>query len=285
MSEQQHTQGAAGEPIQPSSPYGQTSAGAPNAAHNPYSSASPSDAGTPQTSAGAPAANPYGSVDATPASATPATPYGQTSAGAPANPYGQTSAGAPAAQPAAPQAQSASPYGAPAGQPYGGAPVGQPGQPYGAPAGQPDQPYGAQAGQPYGAGAYGAPAGAAAPQPGMVPGGYPPETDKQMAMFAHLGNIVSFIVPLIIWLVGKEKGRLTNSEGKEALNFGIMLAISYTVAVVLGTVLSFVGIGFLIYLLMPLIGVFGLIYAIIAGMHVNNTGTPYRYPINMRLIS
>lgn len=111
------------------------------------------------------------------------------------------------------------------------------------------------------------------------PAGTAPQEDKTLALLTHLsGIILGFIVPLVIWLVNKdkaEKGWL-NDQAKEALNFQITVAIAWVIAIVL----SMVAIGFLLY---PVIWIGNLIFCILGGMKANE-GVAYRYPFAIRLI-
>lgn len=107
-----------------------------------------------------------------------------------------------------------------------------------------------------------------------------PQEDRTIALITHLSGIIAgFIVPLIIWLINKdkpEKAWLTE-QSKEALNFQITLLLAYIVCMVLTIV--FIG-----ALLMPLVWIFGLIFMILAGVAANK-GENYRYPVTLRLIS
>ena len=115
--------------------------------------------------------------------------------------------------------------------------------------------------------------------PPPPPSGAAPQEDRTIALLTHLSGILfGFIVPLIIWLVNKDKtdkGWL-NDQAVEALNFQITVFIAFVVA----WVLMFVLIGFL---LLPLIGIANLVLCIIGGMKANN-GEAYRYPFALRLI-
>jgi uncharacterized protein len=106
------------------------------------------------------------------------------------------------------------------------------------------------------------------------------QEDKTLALITHLSGIVAgFIVPLIIWLINKDKadkGWLTE-QAKEALNFQITLLIAYVGCVIL----SFVLIGML---LMPIIWIASIILMILAAVKANN-GEAYRYPVTLRLIA
>ena len=107
-----------------------------------------------------------------------------------------------------------------------------------------------------------------------------PQEDRTIALITHLSGIIAgFIVPLIIWLINKdkpEKSWLTD-QSKEALNVQITLLLAYIVCMVLTIV--FIG-----ALLMPLVWIASLIFMILAGVAANK-GENYRYPVALRLIS
>ena len=71
--------------------------------------------------------------------------------------------------------------------------------------------------------------------PPPPPSGSPNAEERQWAMFAHLSAIVgaliglSFLGPLVVWLVKKETMPFVDDQGKEALNFNIMLLIVFAV--------------------------------------------------------
>lgn len=107
--------------------------------------------------------------------------------------------------------------------------------------------------------------------------------ERQWGMIAHLSALVGLIIPfghvlgpLIVWLVKKDTMPFVDDQGKEALNFQITLSIALFVC----GLLIFVVIGIV---LMPLVGLAGLILAVIAGIKANE-GVAYRYPFTLRLI-
>ena len=103
--------------------------------------------------------------------------------------------------------------------------------------------------------------------------------DRTMAMISHLsGILVSFVGPLIIWLMNKDKADKVwlNEQAKEALNFQITVLIAWFAA----GILAVIAIGLL---LMPVIWIGNLILCILAGMKCNE-GVSYRYPFALRLI-
>jgi uncharacterized Tic20 family protein len=106
-----------------------------------------------------------------------------------------------------------------------------------------------------------------------------PQDQKTMAMLAHiLGIFTSFVAPLVIWLINKDKTDqpFVVDQAKEALNFQITVCIAFFAA----GVLSIVVIGLL---LIPVIGIANLILCIMAGLKANE-GVEYRYPFALRLI-
>ena len=104
--------------------------------------------------------------------------------------------------------------------------------------------------------------------------------DKNIAMLTHLSGIIfSIIVPLIVWLVHKDRADKTYlvTEAKEALNFQITVLIGYVIC----WVLAFVIIG---AFLTPLLWLFNLVFCIIAAVKTSSNGS-YRYPFALRLIA
>ncbi|MCS5720306.1 DUF4870 domain-containing protein [Herbiconiux sp. CPCC 205763] len=110
-----------------------------------------------------------------------------------------------------------------------------------------------------------------------------PAEDKQWAFLGQLGGILGFIPPLIIWLIFKDRGPLTNQEAKESLNFQITVAIFAAGLYIIGMITLFIFIGGLFLFLAWAVQIVGLIFAIIAGVKVNQGGT-YRYFFNFRFI-
>ena len=119
-------------------------------------------------------------------------------------------------------------------------------------------------------------------------GGTPGAEERQWAMFAHLSAIVaaviglSFLGPLIIWLVKKDTMPFVDDQGKEALNFNITVAIIFFVLLML--TLFTLGIGIILTgPVMVIVGLAWLVLTIIAGIKANE-GVAYRYPFAIRLV-
>lgn len=175
-------------------------------------------------------------------------------------------------------------YGQDAGQPgYGQGTYGQPG--YG---GDPQPGYGQGT---YGLAGYGAQPGGWQPGYGQQPGygwqpgnqGYgtalmSPADQRMWAVLGHLAGFISnFILPLVLWLVLRERGAFVEDQTKEALNYQITLIILGVVFTVV-TVVTF-GIGGFLFLYYIAAIVFMIMAAVAA-----SRGEAYRYPLCLRLV-
>ena len=112
------------------------------------------------------------------------------------------------------------------------------------------------------------------------PVGAPSSDDRTIALLTHLSGIVlGFIVPLIIWLINKDKPEksFVTDQAKEALNFQITVTIAgFAVAIISVVTL---GLGAILYLAFVVAIVFQIMGAVAA-----NRGEAYRYPLNWRLV-
>lgn len=84
---------------------------------------------------------------------------------------------------------------------------------------------------------------------------------------------LSFLGPLIIWLIKREDDAFVEEHAREALNFQISVLIY-------GIIMAITIIG--IVLLIPL-GIFVFVAAVVAAIKAAN-GEPFRYPLTIRLI-
>jgi len=100
--------------------------------------------------------------------------------------------------------------------------------------------------------------------------------DRTMGMLAHLLGIIGFLGPLIIWLIKKDQSPFVNDQGKEALNFQLMMLIAWVVVIIT----SFFCIG---AILGPVVFVVNIVFCIMGAMKANQ-GIAYRYPFNIRFI-
>jgi uncharacterized Tic20 family protein len=123
------------------------------------------------------------------------------------------------------------------------------------------------------------------PLPELKPVMEPTPDERQWALLAHLSGLIasflggmSFLGPLIVWLIKKDQSAFVADQAKEALNFQIAVTIALVVSFAVGAA-TCVG-----FLLIPVIGIGSLIFAIIAAMEANK-GVVYRYPYTIRLVN
>ena len=98
------------------------------------------------------------------------------------------------------------------------------------------------------------------------------------SMFAHLGGtFLSFFVPLVIYLVFKDRDPFIRGHSAQALNFHITLFIVYVVSIPL--IFVIVGIFTLLAAAFSAV-VFSILAAVAA-----NEGRDYTYPLAIRFVS
>ncbi|MDA3804486.1 DUF4870 domain-containing protein [Clavibacter sp. CT19] len=104
-----------------------------------------------------------------------------------------------------------------------------------------------------------------------------PDEEKLWATLIHIGGVLfGFVIPLVGYLVLRERGPFIKEHTRRALNFHLTMLIAYVV----GLVLSVVGIGLLIVFA---IWVVTIVFAIMAAVAANQ-GRPYKYPLSIELI-
>jgi uncharacterized protein len=109
------------------------------------------------------------------------------------------------------------------------------------------------------------------------------ESVRTTAVAAHLSTFAGLVVPfgsvigpLAVWLARRDRDPFIDQAGREALNFGITIAIYGAVLVVAALLL--IGIPFLI------IGVVAwVVLASLAAVKASE-GQAYRYPLALRLV-
>ncbi len=111
----------------------------------------------------------------------------------------------------------------------------------------------------------------------------PTQDERNWAMLCHLCIIGQMFIPLLvvgpllIWLFKGDQLPFVKEQGKEAVNFQITL---FLVGLV-GWVLIWVLIGWLV---LGVLWVYAIVAGVIATMKVKE-GVPYRYGLNLRLVS
>jgi uncharacterized Tic20 family protein len=108
--------------------------------------------------------------------------------------------------------------------------------------------------------------------------------DKTWGMLCHLSTLLSyfagpltFIGPLVCWLIKKDMSRFVDYHGKESLNFQLNMLV-YTIICVALIPCFFIGL-----FLLPAVHVYNIVCVIIAGIQANS-GELFQYPFIFRLI-
>ena len=121
----------------------------------------------------------------------------------------------------------------------------------------------------------------------------PPNPDSQARpwnMLCHLSALAGLMVPfghvlgpLLVWLIKKNEFPSVDHHGKSALNFQITVTLAVFIGAFAAFTLAFIGIGFLLIPLVMLIGLAGIILAIIAGIQANDGGD-FKYPCSIEFV-
>jgi hypothetical protein len=121
--------------------------------------------------------------------------------------------------------------------------------------------------------------------PGPVPNPFQPPPvvnissdpeDRTWGMICHLGGILGFLIPLVLWLTKRQDSRFVDDQGKEALNFQLSLLIFDVIGV--ATLIIFIGV-----IILLASRVIGALFAVQGAMAANK-GEVYRYPYSYRFI-
>ena len=118
---------------------------------------------------------------------------------------------------------------------------------------------------------------------------------RNWALGCHLAGLAGvvfqvpfagIIAPLVIWLIKKDDHPFVDDQGKEALNFQITVAIALVGTGLIGSVVTFLTLGFAACVFFPLwfgIWIGNIILCIVAAIRANS-GETYRYPMALRFI-
>ena len=105
-----------------------------------------------------------------------------------------------------------------------------------------------------------------------------PSDARMWSLFAHIGGLLTtFIAPLVIFLIYRDRDPFIRRHAAQALNFQIIIAIGYF----LSSLLMAVFIGFLTY---PLFFILSVVFSIIAAMAANK-GEEYTYPMVPQMVT
>jgi len=105
-----------------------------------------------------------------------------------------------------------------------------------------------------------------------------PSDARMWALFAQVGAIFfSFVAPLVIYLIYKDRDPFIRRHAAQSLNFQIILAIAYFVSFIL----TFVIIGIFTWIAAAICGIVFPILAAVAA----NKGQEYTYPLVPQMVT
>jgi uncharacterized Tic20 family protein len=113
--------------------------------------------------------------------------------------------------------------------------------------------------------------------------------EKTWGMLCHLSAFLgyfaagmTFVGPLICWLIKKDTSKFVDYNGKESLNFHINV-LAYDVICIIG-IFATCGIGIFIFgPLLAVIHIYVIVIMIVAGLKAN-AGEYFKYPAIIRII-
>ena len=113
----------------------------------------------------------------------------------------------------------------------------------------------------------------------------PNNTQEQTwAMVIHLSALIGLLLPLglvlgplLVWILKRNDSPFLNREGKKAVNFQLtILIVAFVIGLVSTIIRPLLAIAFVV-------GLAGLIFAVMAGVAVNN-GKDYKYPFTFNIL-
>ena len=111
-------------------------------------------------------------------------------------------------------------------------------------------------------------------------------------MMAHLSAIlagffgVSFLGPLVVYFIYKDRSAFVHRHAAESLNFQISLIIYFVVGGIASVVLTLITVGLFLFVLVPVAiaaSIAALVF-IVMGCIAANDGREYRYPVTLRFV-
>jgi uncharacterized Tic20 family protein len=124
----------------------------------------------------------------------------------------------------------------------------------------------------------------------MAPQGRPSADAMQWAMIAHLSALIglvtgmSFLGPLVVYLVKKDEDPYIREQAAEALNFNLSVLI-YGFVLGLATVILLIVLVGLLLIPVLIAGAIAWLILVIMGAVKAGRGEPFRYPLTLRFVN
>lgn len=110
------------------------------------------------------------------------------------------------------------------------------------------------------------------------------DDDRKWGMIAHMSALAGLLLPLglvlgplVTWLLKRKESSFVDVQGKSALNFQLTVLLTTFVLMILSAAID------ALMILAFLVGVAGLVFAVIAGLKAKD-GIDYQYPWSLKLL-
>lgn len=108
-----------------------------------------------------------------------------------------------------------------------------------------------------------------------------PGEEQGIGIAIHIGGLfTTVIVPLVLWLVYRDRSQFLSEHAKAALNWQILMLAGYIVA----GIIVFFPIPFLGSLLQTGIFIIAAIFSVLSAIAANSR-QPHRYPLDLKIVT
>lgn len=123
----------------------------------------------------------------------------------------------------------------------------------------------------------------------LPPASGPSGDDKTLAVLAHLSPLIalvlsagwlSFLGPLLVWLIWRDRGELVRTASATSFNFNITIWIAIVVGWICAFTIILLPVAFVLWFV-P--GLLQLIFSILGAIRASR-GEAFRYPLNVPIL-
>ncbi len=113
----------------------------------------------------------------------------------------------------------------------------------------------------------------------------PSQSDEHAyGMVCHLAGLGTIVGAIVVWLMVRERSRFADEQGKESINFQILISVCAFAALILVTMAAGLSVLYPVtYLLWMALVAFDLVMVVLAAVEASN-GRKFRYPMAIRLL-
>ncbi|MDX1971461.1 MAG: DUF4870 domain-containing protein [Candidatus Sumerlaeia bacterium] len=105
------------------------------------------------------------------------------------------------------------------------------------------------------------------------------ENERIYAMIIHLSGLLKYFtvgaslaVPIVFWVLFQNKSEFIKKQAEKGFILQLAVSLSYVLLICLGTLLSVILIGFLFYLLIPVVIIVDIVFIVLHTMAIKDHG-------------